>query len=431
MDAVAFFLDNSALVEVDFSRPLDGNPGAGATEFMTVLVASELSKRSVDVTLLTTAIGLFPSELKVKQVKDIHEAILYSATSQLILTIRTYISDFETILEKIKEHRDLKVVIWAHLTPNQNSLKTIAKIPQVRAVICLENNQRVRMGDSLAHRKLLTIPYGITGNTQLVPVSKNSNTIVFMGALVPQKGFHLLADAWPTIEKAIPDAKLYVFGSGRLYDSRINLGPNGIATKDYEHRIFRKLSKDSHNVEFLGNGDPVLRNSILDKCKLGIVNPSAQTETFCLSAVEFGQRGVPVLGGRKYGLLDTVKHKKTGYLVINPSNLHKHIIRLLRSNSRIETFGLQAQQFVFEKFKLSKVIDRWYNVFEAFSDHPTVSITRETKQMRIRSAQALLTFINRRLVVLTQGYWPTGISVWESMKKSGRPLRNYRRRLMK
>jgi len=431
MDAVAFFLDNSALQKVDFSRPLDGNPGAGATEFMTVLVASELSKRSVDVTLLTTATGLFPSELKVNRVKDIHEAIQYSATNQLILVIRAYISDFETILERINDHRDLKVLIWAHLTPNQDSLKTIAKISQVKAVICLENNQRVRMGDSLAHRKLLTIPYGITGNTQLVPTSKNPNTIVFVGALVPQKGFHLLADAWPKIEKAIPDAKLYVFGSGQLYDSRIDLGPHGIATKDYENRIFRKLSKDSHNVEFLGNGNPALRNSVVDNCKLGIVNPSAQTETFCLSAVEFEQRGVPVVGGRKYGLLDTVKHKKTGYLVSNPSNLHKYIIRLLRNNSRIETLGHQAQQFVFEKFNLSMVIDRWYNVFEAFSESPTVSVARETKQMHIRSAQGLLILVNRRFVLLTQGYWPSGVSVWEAVKKSARPMINYRRRLMK
>lgn len=431
MDAVAFFLDNSALREVDFSRPLDGNPGAGATEFMTVLVASELSKKSVDVTLLTTATGLFPSELKVKKVEDIHEAILYSATNNFILTIRAYISDFENILEEIKAHRDLRVVIWAHLTPNQSSLKFIAKISQVRAVICLENNQRVRMGDSLAHRKLLTIPYGITGNTELVNVSKNPNNIVFLGALVPQKGFHLLADAWPKIEKAIPDAKLYVFGSGRLYDSRIDLGPKGIATKDYESRIFRKLSKDSASIEFLGNGDPVLRNSILDKCKLGIVNPSAQTETFCLSAVEFEQRGIPVVGGRKYGLLDTVKHKKTGYLVTNPSHLHKHIVRILRNKSRIETLGHQAQQFVFENFNLSTVIDRWYNVFEVFSEGSTASVARETKKMRIRSAQALLIFVNRPFVVLSQGYWPSGVSAWESVKNSGRLLRSYRRRLMK
>jgi glycosyltransferase involved in cell wall biosynthesis len=431
VSAVAFFLDNSTVQKVDFSRLLDGNPGTGATEFMTVLIASELSKSSVDVTLLTTATGLFPSGLKVKKVKDIHEAIIYSVTRRMILTIRSYIYDFETILENIKDHHDLKVVIWAHLTPNQNSLKAIAKIPQVKAVICLENNQRVRMGDSLAHRKLLTIPYGITGSTELVPVSKNSNTIVFVGALVPQKGFHLLADAWPCIEKAIPDAKLYVFGSGRLYDSQIILGPNGIATKDYENRIFRKLSKDSHNVEFLGNADPALRNYIFNKCKLGIVNPSAQTETFCLSAVEFGQRGVPVVGGRKYGLLDTVKHKKTGFLVINPSNLHKHIIRLLQSNSRIETLGLQAQQFVFEKYNLSKVIDRWHNVFEALSDSSAVSIRRETKQMHIRSMQALLTLINRQFVLLFRGNWPSCVSVWEAFKKLGRPLSNYRRRLMK
>jgi len=77
------------------------------------------------------------------------------------------------------------------------------------------------------------------------------------------------------------------------------------------------------------------------------------------------------------------------------------------------------------------VIDRWYNVFEAFSESPTVSVARETKKMHIRSAQGLLILVNRRFVLLTQGYWPSGVSVWEAVKKSARPLINYRRRLMK
>lgn len=430
MDSVAFFLDNSALSEVDFSHPLLGNPGAGATEYMTVLIASELRQKSVNVTLLTTSDGYFPPGLNIKKVSDIEEAIRYAANEKMILVIRAFISGFKSTLKLIEGHETLKVVIWAHLTPNEDSLKYIAATPQVKAVICLENNQRVRMGDSLANSKLLTIPYGITGSTEIVNVAVNSNSIAYIGALVPQKGFHFLADAWPAITKAIPDAKLYVFGSGRLYDSRIEMGSRGIATREYEDRIFRNLSHEETSIEFLGNANSEIRNQILDKCKLGIVNPSAQTETFCLSAVELQQRGIPVVGGRKYGLLDTVDHRKTGLLVLRPSRIHKSIIKLMKNDSRLSEYGTRAHHSVAVKYNLTQAVERWYNVFEALSMNSRTSIVRETKRMRIRSVQALFVILNRKLVSLSHGKWPTGIVVWDKFKNIGRPLNNYFRRFI-
>jgi glycosyltransferase involved in cell wall biosynthesis len=430
MDSIAFFLDNSALSEVDFSQPLLGNPGAGATEFMTVLIASELCQKSVNVTLMTTSDGIFPTGLKIKKVSNIEEAIRHAANEKMILVIRAFISGFKSTLEKIEVHDNLKVVIWAHLTPNEESLKYIASTPQVKAVVCLENNQRVRMGDSLANSKLLTIPYGITGNTEIVNVAENSNSIAYIGALVPQKGFHFLADAWPAITKAIPDAKLYVFGSGRLYDSRIEMGSHGIATREFEARIFRNISHDNTSIEFLGNANSELRNQILEKCKLGIVNPSAQTETFCLSAVEFQQRGIPVVGGRKYGLLDTVDHRKTGLLVLRPSRIHKSILQLMKNNSKLGRYGVRARHSVSVKYDLAKTVERWCNVLEALSTNSNTSVMRETKRMQIRSAQALFVIVNRKLVSLSHGKWPTGIAAWDKFKNIGRPLNNYLRRFL-
>lgn len=430
MDSIAFFLDNSALSEVDFSHPLLGNPGAGATEYMTVLIASELSEKSVNVTLLTTSDGIFPTGLNIKRVSDIGEAIQYAANEKMILVLRAFISGFKSTLKIIEGYDTLKVVIWAHLTPNEDSLKYIAHIPQVKAVICLENNQRVRMGDSLAYSKLFTIPYGITGNTEIVNVANNSNSIAYIGALVPQKGFHFLADAWPSITKAIPDAKLYVFGSGRLYDSRIEMGSHGIATREYEARIFRNISHHNTSIEFLGNANSELRNQILDKCKLGIVNPSAQTETFCLSAVEFQQRGIPVVGGRKYGLLDTVNHRKSGLLVLRPSRIHKSIIKLMKHNSRLSKYGIQARHSVSAKYDLTQVVERWHNLFEALSINSSTSIAQETKRMRIRSPQAVFVIVNRKFVSLSNGKWPTGVSAWEKLKNIGRPINSYLRRFL-
>ena len=422
MNGVAFYIENSGLTQCDFRDPLNGNPGAGATEFMTILVASELSKRDMNVFLLSTSPGKFPTSIKTFQVNNLEEAFDYSVQNQLILIIRASVFGFESTLAKIAKYKNLTIVVWAHLTPNQNSLKIISNTPQIKAVVCLENNQRVRMGDSLARSKLLTIPYGITGSTDLVDVSGNSNNVAFTGALVPQKGFHLLADAWPRVTNLIPDAKLYVFGSGRLYDSRVELGSQGISTEEYEKRIFKELGRDDESVLFLGNADSKSRNTIFDSCKLGIVNPSAKTETFCLSAVEFQQRGIPVIGGRRYGLLDTVRHRKTGFLVLNTSNLHRHIIRLLSNNQKLGNFGQQAQAYVLAKYELEDKIEKWHLLLENLLSKPAITVSGLTEDMRIRSLQGVFVWVNRPLVSLTNGNWPTGVAMWEFLKQMKRKL---------
>jgi glycosyltransferase involved in cell wall biosynthesis len=428
MNGVAFYLDNSGITDTNFQEPLKGNPGVGATEFMTVLVASELKKRNMNVYLLSTSPGNFPTNIKCFQVNNLEKAFDFSELNNLILIIRAHVFEFESILEKIATYKDLNIVVWAHLTPNQRALKMIANTTQIKAVICLENNQRVRMGDSLVNSKLLTIPYGITGSTDLVQVSGNANNVAFVGALVPQKGFHLLADAWPRVIDRIPDAKLYVFGSGRLYDSRIELGSQGIATKEYENRIFKKLGRDDKSVLFLNNADSSSRNSVLNTCKIGIVNPSARTETFCLSAVEFQQRGIPVIGGRKYGLLDTVAHRKTGLLVLNASNLHRHIIRLLSDNQKLGHMGLRSQSYVLSKYELEEKIERWYLLFGNLLNASSGTDLGQAKEMRIRSLQGVLVRANRPLVSITKGYWPTGVGLWESVKKTRIKIMRFRNR---
>lgn len=42
----------------------------------------------------------------------------------------------------------------------------------------------------------------------------DTKKVVYSGALIKQKGFHILAKAWKNILKAVPDAELYVLGGG-------------------------------------------------------------------------------------------------------------------------------------------------------------------------------------------------------------------------
>ena len=422
MNSVAFYLDNSKLPNTNFSQPLDGNPGTGATEYMTVLFGSQLSNQGINVTLYVTKQGNFPKNLDVKVVKGIRSAIDLASLKNQILVIRAYISEFITILNYISEIAELKIIIWAHLTPSQIDLKVISRIEQIKAIVCLENNQRVRMGDSLCASKLFTIPYCITGDTKSVDLTQDNNNVAYMGALVPQKGFHLLADAWPKVLEVFPDSQLFVLGSGNLYNSEIQLGEEKVATKEFEKRIFKKLSKFEPSVKFLGNSNSKVRSEILDNCKLGIVNPSGQTETFCLSAVEFQQKGVPVIGARKFGLLDTVQHRRTGTLILNPSRLAYHIIRHLSDSNWNKKLGSNAQKFVLKEYELESVIQRWVNLIYFISLPGEVSIHPKTRKMKIRSIQAIFCKLNYFIVRATNGKWPTILEIFEFCKKFSRKV---------
>ncbi len=417
MEMIAFFLDNRNLKHVDFSNTSLGNPGSGATEYMTVLVAKELHLRNKNITLFVTSPGSFPSGLKVTVVENIYEAISYASKFYYLIVIRAHIFKFQDILNAIRLERELRVVIWAHLTPSQTALNLISKITQIKAIVCLENNQRLRITDTLATNKLFTIPYGITGNIKTVETSKNSNVVVYIGALVPQKGFHLLADAWPKVRKSVPDAQLYVIGSGNLYSSTNQLGRLGLASNDYEERIFRKLKRNDSSVHFIGNSNVATRDKILDICKLGVVNPSGQTETFCLSAIEFQQRGIPVIGGRRFGLLDTIKHGKTGFLILSSSNLDKAIIKLLNNLELNKKFGYQAQKSAFDKYESKGVINQWLNLFDVIKDGSNSIINPQSKKLHINSLQGILVILNKYLVKISHGKWPTLVTMWFLIKK--------------
>lgn len=100
----------------------------------------------------------------------------------------------------------------------------------------------------------------------------------------------------------------------------------------------------------------------------------------------------------------------------------------MKDDSRLERYGINAQEFVLEKYKLSKTIDRWHNVFDAVSQNSRIQIDIETRRMRIRSLQALFVIINRQFIFLSRGLWPSSVTIWENTKRFGKTLSYFRRR---
>ena len=90
-----------------------------------------------------------------------------------------------------------------------------------------------------------------------------------------------------------------------------------------------------------------------------MANPSGKTETFCLSAVEFEQQGIPVVTYNGFGLLDTVQNGVTGFRIRGHKKLAKKIIRLIEDKALNIQMGNQGQSFTNENFNTQKIIPQW------------------------------------------------------------------------
>ena len=280
------------------------------------------------------------------------------------------------------------------------------------------------MIDNPCYKKAVTIPYGISKIAIQRDFDKIEKNVVFMGALVPQKGFHLLADAWRVISVNFPGVKLYVVGSGQLYSKQIELGPKGVAIKKYENRIFQKLERNDKNVIFVGSVGPEERLSIFQKCSVAVVNPSGSTETFCLSGVELQQFGLPVVSARKFGLLDTVKHKKSGYLISHPRFLSSRILKLLKNEEKNKIMGIFGQVNVNNKYELNKIVLLWESLFDFLATNEKNALAEEILKLKIKSIQGVTGVLNRYLVLLFPNSWPTQVESWHMFKSVIRFLLN-------
>lgn len=331
--SLLFYLENDGLENIDFRDPHQGNPGVGATEYMTVAIALGLKSRGLNVQLASSRKGNFPTILKPVVTDNLITAAQIAANQGQIFVTRVKIGDNSEVLKAALKFEHLKIVLWFHLQPNDNELTRLSNCPSIRAIICLGHNQKYRLLHHPISQKAVVINYPIIG----IEKDNHSNqkpdpwTVVYIGSLTPQKGFHYLADAWPYVLSKIPDARLKVVGGGNLYDRRSSLGFSGIASKEYEERIFRKLNRNEKSVEFMGTLAENEKRKVIRSSSLGVVNPSGSTETFCLSAVEIQAQGVPVLAINKHGLRDTVHKIQGNFSFLRTARLGRNIVHALRT----------------------------------------------------------------------------------------------------
>ncbi len=376
---VAFFLDNKNLSQVDFSAPEQGNPGTGAGTYLHAALPHYLNKNfssQIETVLLAPHIEKLPPNVPAYQVSSVISAATKAKEIGAdFFVFRPRLDEENGILDHI-DAIQMPSIGRAALTPHAEHLRKMIKCKYLKALVCVGREQYDYMIDSRIKPKLAYIDNGISlascEEGMDKTAGKDPRLVVYMGALVPMKGFHVLAQAWPKVLAKFPDAKLSVIGSVKIYGEDEQVGPLGVAHDKYEREsIIPYLCDPQGNlnpsVTFHGSMGKE-KYDLLAKAIVGIANPTGITETCCVSAVEMSGCKTAVVSGAYYALLDTVIHGKTGLLGRGVDDLADNICKCLESPELAKKLGQAGYERVLEQYDFSVVIPKWVELFSRLQE---------------------------------------------------------------
>lgn len=370
MTNIAFYLPNRNTKNVDCTNISEGNPGIGGTEYAMLLLACSLESkyRNLNITVYVEEEGLLPSVLKTKKITDWPDLAQKTVDDNIHILVVVYGSITNNMLTIFPER--LKFVVWAHLSLHPKDLRLYAKSKSISRIVCAGYEQLDMYRDHIAFKKSTAIHNGVNTdsvkNMKMLPYNNRPLYVTYIGNIVPQKGFHVLAKAWPRILNAYPDAVLNVIGSGKLYNRNARLGKYGIADSAYEE-IFMPYLTDSNgqilpSVKFCGLLG-VEKKEILRKTRVAIPNPTGKTEICPYSSIDAQIYGSLVATIKHPAYLETIC-PSTCMLYKKQKNLDKAladaVITLLGKN---ENHHAEAMDYIISNFSVDKIAKEWDHLF--------------------------------------------------------------------
>ncbi len=372
---VGFYLRNRSVSNADLSQPEEGNPGVGGTQFNFVALPYYLKKthpERIEPTVYANSVTRLPPQLTVKEVPTSVEAARQCARDGCdVFVFRPTDRDFELGLLEALCTLDCKAVAWGHNIPlsPQSQMNALAECDSIARLVVVGQERLDQIRDHPVFQKSIRIYNGIDTEPYLPDehIVGDGTTVVYLGSLTSPKGFHVLAEAWPSVKKEVPGAQLKVIGSARLYDEDAELGRWGVAAESYEKKFRPYLSTPDgsvdESVDFLGKMGTE-KIPLLQQADIGVANPTGKTENCPGSAIEFQAAGTPVVSVGEWGLLDTVLDGKTGTLCDNQQRLSTAIADILKDKIKRQRYGKNGIKYIEKKFNFKKTCSQWVEAFE-------------------------------------------------------------------
>lgn len=369
---IGIIYDDISRPGLDCRNPQKGNPGVGGTQFCYLMfmyyytISFPEDKIIVYRHRQVNEYPKMPLEDKItyKKVDSVEKCIEMASLDHVDVLLFTH-NHVAALNEKITEYK-IKCIVWIHNWIRGSILDLLSNNPSIRKVVFLVNEHYDRYIDHDVIKKGVIIPNMLETKGLATRDDCKQMNVTYVGAVVPGKGFDVLAKAWPKVIAEVPDAHLFVIGKGNLYGNISSFGPLGIAEESFEKKFAKYLLDDANrvlpSVHFMGllGGEKM---NIFKKTKVGVVNPSGRTEVCPISALEMEAFEIPVVSKSTNGIPDVIVNQKTGLLVHSEREIAASIIKLLKDNEMNSSYGAAARVFVENSFNPHRIIKLWHELF--------------------------------------------------------------------
>ena len=203
--------------------------------------------------------------------------------------------------------------------------------------------------------------------------------VLFVGRVTPDKGLHVLVDAFNRIVEEIPDADLVLVGPW----VRFRKGSLAVHTsKEPAVRDLARFAGSPYVDHLRARQSPnaaarttiageVSREELLRHYRQAdlLVLPSVYQEGFGIPIVEAAAFGLPTVATRRGGIPEVVVDGETGLLVEagNPDALRSAIVALLMDDTKRRGMGSAARQRTLDRFTWDRVAASLGSVYDSMA----------------------------------------------------------------
>jgi glycosyltransferase involved in cell wall biosynthesis len=195
----------------------------------------------------------------------------------------------------------------------------------------------------------------------------NGKRLLFVGRLSPEKGVHILLDAFHKVLQKHPETELLLAGPWRSASKRfIDFSDDPLVTAlgpffemDYLSHLKSKVTGDATDrVHFLG---PVEHRGLIDLYRSAdaLVVSSVWNEPFGMPVVEAMASECAVVATRAGGIVEIIEHEKSGLLVDrgNADTLADALIRILDDSKFRADLVRAGRERAVECFSWDKIVN--------------------------------------------------------------------------
>jgi glycosyltransferase involved in cell wall biosynthesis len=194
--------------------------------------------------------------------------------------------------------------------------------------------------------------------------------IIFVNRISPEKGLHVLLDAFAEVIAQRPDVTLEIVGPDdpipleavtSLKDNIVVRRLAGLYHGNYAERMRKRVHENAdlrNRVTFTG---PAPHSRVAERIAQAdiLVQPSIFDEPFGIAIVEAMAAGLPVVGSSAGGIPELIVDERTGILVDrdNPSALATALLRLVNNPILAKTMGVAGRRRAQQQFTWEQIID--------------------------------------------------------------------------